>query len=86
MHYRDSYGLECDAIIHLDNGNWGMIEIKLGSEDAIELAANNLNNLEKKIDYSSFKKPSFKMVLTAFGPTYVRPDNIIVTSINCICN
>lgn len=86
MHYRDSNGLECDAIIHLDNGEWGMIEIKLGSEDAIELAANNLNNLEKKIDYSSFKKPSFKMILTAFGPTYVRPDNIIVTSINCLTN
>lgn len=86
MHYRDSNGLECDAIIHLDNGNWGMIEIKLGSEDAIELAANNLNNLEKKIDYSSFKKPSFKMILTAFGTTYVRPDNIIVTSINCLTN
>ena len=86
MHYRDSNGLECDAIIHLDNGKWGMIEIKLGSEDAIELAANNLNNLEKKIDYSSFKKPSFKMILTAFGPTYVRPDNIIVTSINCLTN
>ncbi len=86
MHYRDSNGLECDAIIHLDNGKWGMIEIKLGSEDAIELAANNLNNLEKKIDYSSFKKPSFKMILTAFGPTYVKPDNIIVTSINCLTN
>ena len=86
MHYRDSNGLECDAIIHLSNGNWGMIEIKLGSEDSIEFAANNLNNLEKRIDYSSFKKPSFKMILTAFGPTYVRKDGIIVASINCICN
>ena len=85
-HYRDANGLECDAIIHLDNGNWGMIEIKLGSDDSIEFAANNLNNLEKKINFTTFKKPSFKMVLTAFGPTYVRKDGIIVTAINCITN
>lgn len=84
MHYRDANGLECDAIIHLENGNWGMIEIKLGGNDAIDKAAYNLNSLDKKIDYTKFKKPSFKMVLTAFGPTYIRKDGIIVTSINCL--
>ena len=86
MHYRDANGLECDAIIHLDDGRWGMIEIKLGSSDAIEAAATNLNNLDKRIDYTKFVRPSFKMILTAFGPTYVRPDGIIVTSINCLTN
>ena len=86
MHYRDANGLECDAIIHLDDGRWGMIEIKLGSSDAINVAATNLNNLDKRIDYTKFIKPSFKMILTAFGPTYVRPDGIIVTSINCLTN
>ena len=86
MHYKDANGLECDAIIQLDNGNWGMIEIKLGSDDSIESAAKSLNNLEKRIDYTNFKKPSFKMILTAFGPTYVRNDHIIVTSINCLTN
>lgn len=84
MHYRDANGLECDAIIHLDNGNWGMIEIKLGGTNAIEYAAQSLNNLDKRIDYTKFKKPSFKMILTAFGPTYIRKDGIIVTSINCL--
>ena len=86
MHYRDANGLECDAIIHLDDGRWGMIEIKLGSSDAIEAAATNLNNLDRRIDYTKFVRPSFKMILTAFGPTYVRPDGIIVTSINCLTN
>lgn len=86
MHYRDANGLECDAIVHLNNGKWGMIEIKLGSADSIELAANSLNNLNKRIDYTNFRKPSFKMILTAFGPTYIRPDGIIVTSINCLTN
>lgn len=86
MHYRDANSLECDAIIHLDDGRWGMIEIKLGSSDAIETAATNLNNLDKRIDYTKFVRPSFKMILTAFGPTYVRPDGIIVTSINCLTN
>ena len=86
MHYRDANGLECDAIVHLNNGKWGMIEIKLGSADSIEFAANSLNNLDKRIDYTNFRKPSFKMILTAFGPTYIRPDGIIVTSINCLTN
>lgn len=41
-HYRDSKGLECDAVLHLRNGSYGLIEIKLGGEKNIEEGAKNL--------------------------------------------
>ncbi len=82
FHYRDSNDLECDAIIHLNNGKWGAIEIKLGSEEGINEGIKNLNKLELTID-ESMKKPSFKMVLTACGPCY-KIDDIYVVPINLL--
>ncbi len=52
FHYRDSNNLECDAIIHLNDGKWAAIEIKLGSEEGINEAISNLNKLELNIDES----------------------------------
>ena len=34
-HYRDKDGQECDAVIHLRNGKYGLIEIKLGGDKLI---------------------------------------------------
>ena len=85
FHYRDKSGLECDAVIHLRNGNYGLVEIKLGGETRIEEGANNLNNLESKIDIKKMKKPSFKMVLTAVGQyAYMRADGVMVVPIGCL--
>ena len=85
FHYRDKTGLECDAVIHLRNGNYGLIEIKLGGETRIEEGATNLNDLECKIDTTKMKKPSFKMVLTAVGQyAYLRPDGVMVVPIGCL--
>ncbi len=85
FHYRDKSGLECDAVIHLRNGNYGLVEIKLGGETRIEEGANNLNNLESKIDIKKMKKPSFKMVLTAVGQyAYMRADDVMVVPIGCL--
>lgn len=81
-HYRDSRGLECDAVIHLDNGKWALIEIKLGGEKQIEEAAANL--LKLKDDIISVNDPYFMMVLTATGPAYRRKDGILVVPINCL--
>lgn len=64
-HYRDKSGLECDAVIHLRNGKYGLIEIKLGSDDGIKDGIKNLLALEKKIDVDKMNKPSFKMILVA---------------------
>ena len=49
MHYRDSTGLECDAVIHLEDGRWGGIEIKLGGDNLIKEGANSLKRLRDKI-------------------------------------
>ncbi|MDP2814082.1 MAG: DUF4143 domain-containing protein [Erysipelotrichaceae bacterium] len=79
-HYRDSDNLECDAIVHLDNGSWGAIEVKL-AEHLVEEAANTLKSLVRKIDTGKMKKPSFLMVLTGDSASYKRDDGVYVVSI-----
>ena len=84
-HYRDKNGLECDAVVHLRNGKYGLIEIKLGGETLIEEAAKTLSALEKVIDTERMKAPSFKMVLTAVGSyAYKRKDDIWVVPVTCL--
>lgn len=85
FHYRDKNGLECDAVVHLRNGNYGLIEIKLGGDTRIEEGAANLNALGNKIDTTKMKNPSFKMVLTAVGQyAYRRTDGVLVVPIGCL--
>ncbi|MBQ6610594.1 MAG: ATP-binding protein [Oscillospiraceae bacterium] len=84
-HYRDNSGLECDAVIHLEDGRWAAVEIKLGGDVLIEEGAANLKRLKKKIEEkSSESTPAFLMVLTAVGPMFQRPDGVIVMPINCL--
>ena len=79
-HYRDSDHLECDAVVHLENGSWGAIEIKL-AEHLVEDAAKTLKSLAEKVDTSKMKKPSFLMVLTGDSASYQREDGVYVVSI-----
>ncbi len=84
-HYRDNAGLECDAVIHLENGSWGAVEIKLGGDDMIEAGASSLKLLKAKIEEKSNEKsPSFLMVLTAVGGAYQREDGVFVVPINLL--
>ena len=84
-HYRDASGLECDAVVHLRNGSYGLIEIKLGGEKLIEEGVNTLNKLEAKIDTARMKEPSFKMVLTGTGDyAYRRKDGILIVPAGCL--
>lgn len=84
-HYRDNTGLECDAIIHLEDGRWGAIEIKLGGDELIESGAKSLKTLRNKIvEKSEEKAPSFLMVLTAVGGAYRREDGVYVAPINLL--
>lgn len=84
-HYRDSYGLECDSVIHLRNGDYGLIEIKLGGDNLIEEGAKNLNKLASQIDFSKMKQPSFRMVLIGVGTgAYQREDGVFVVPLNCL--
>ncbi len=84
-HYRDKNGLECDAVIHLRNGSYGLIEIKLGGETWIEEAAKTLNALSNIIDTDRMKAPAFRMVLTGSGEyAYRRTDGIYVVPVGCL--
>lgn len=84
-HYRDKNGLECDAVIHLRSGHYGLVEIKLGGDKLIEEGVQTLTSLAEKIDTTKMKKPSFLMVLTANGSyAYQRTDGIYVVPIGCL--
>lgn len=84
-HYRDSSNLECDSVIHLRNGHYGLVEIKLGGEDLIEEGALNLKSLVEKIDTSKMYAPSFKMIITAVGQyAYSREDGVLVVPLTCL--
>lgn len=84
-HYRDKSGLECDAVIHLRNGSYGLIEIKLGGDKLIEDGAKTLKELESKIDTDNMAKPSFMAVLCAVAPfAYKREDGVYVIPITSL--
>lgn len=84
-HYRDKNDLECDAVVHLRNGHYGLIEIKLGGDALIEEGSNTLKELAKRIDTSKMPEPSFMMVLTAVGRfAYRREDGVLVVPIGCL--
>ena len=87
-HYRDANGLECDAIVHLRDGRFGLVEVKLGGDPLINEGAATLNSLANSVDTEKMKKPSFKMVLTAVGDfAYTRPeDGIVVCPISALKN
>lgn len=84
-HYRDKDGLECDAVVHLRNGAYGLIEIKLGGDRLIEEGAASLKRLSEKIDTDKMKKPSFLMVLVGAGDyAYRRSDGVYVVPVGCL--
>ncbi len=86
-HFRDKDGLECDAVIHLRNGSYGLVEIKLGGDKLIEEGVGTLRTLKNKIDTSKMKEPSFLMVLTGTGDfAYRRPDGVYVVPIGTLKN
>lgn len=87
-HYRDKSNLECDAVVHLRNGSYGLVEIKLGGKDLIEEGAKTLKDLAEKIDTTKMKQPSFMMVLTGIGDyAYKRPkDSVLVVPVGCLKN
>ena len=86
-HFRDKYGLECDAVVHLRNGKFGLVEIKLGGDKLTEEGATTLKTLAEKIDTDRMKAPSFLMVLTATGKfAYRREDGVYVVPIGCLKN
>ncbi len=83
FHYKDKSGLECDAVICLNDGRWGAVEIKLGSKE-IEDACTHLLQLKDKVNTEKMREPSFLMVLTGTEYAYRRPDGVFITPIGCL--
>lgn len=84
-HYRDVTNLECDAVVHLRDGNYGLVEIKIGGDNLINEGAESLKKLRDKIDTTKMKKPSFLMVLIGIGEiAYRRADGVYVVPIGCL--
>jgi hypothetical protein len=87
LHYRDKSGLECDTVIHLKNGRYGLAEIKLGGQKLIEEGVKNLQSLSNKIDTSKMPAPSFLMIIIGIGEfAYRREDGIFIVPIGCLKN
>jgi predicted AAA+ superfamily ATPase len=83
FHYRDKSGLEADAIVHLKDGRWSAIEVKMGAKE-IETAAENLKTLCEKVNVDKMCEPSFLMVLTATELAYRRADGVYIAPIGCL--
>ncbi|MGO4971087.1 ATP-binding protein [[Clostridium] aminophilum] len=85
LHYRDKTGLECDTVIHLRNGKYGLAEIKLGGQRLIEEGAANLKTLAAKIDTTKMPAPSFMMIVVGTGEyAYRREDGVYIVPIGCL--
>lgn len=85
FHFRDSNGLECDAVIHLRDGRYGLVEVKLGGESKVEEGAASLLKLYDTLDYSRMSKPSFMMVVVGVGQyAYQRKDGVLVVPLACL--
>lgn len=84
-HYRDVTNLECDAVVHLRDGKYGLVEIKIGGDNLINQGAESLKKLRNKIDTTKMKKPSFLMVLIGIGElAYRRDDGVYVVPLGCL--
>ena len=89
-YYRDRYGLEADAVLHLNDGRYALIEIKLG-QNQIDEGAKHLCEIEKLIAIHNdkeneipMKMPDLKIVITATQYAYKREDGVYVIPIGCL--
>jgi predicted AAA+ superfamily ATPase len=82
-HYRDSTGLEIDAVVRQNGGNWAAFEVKLGIGMHDE-AAKNLLKLNDVINTNKFPKPASLNIITGTGMSYTRPDGVNVISIGAL--
>ncbi len=82
-HYRDSDGLECDAVVHLRNARYGLVEVKI-SQTREDEGAFTLKKLKNKLEREGRKGPDFLLVITATGYAHKRDDGVFVVPIGCL--
>ena len=91
-YYRDRYGLETDGVLRLNDGRYALIEFKLGTKQ-VEEGVKHLLEIEELIRQYNQKErqcplrmPDLKLVITACGYGYKRPDGVFVIPISCLKN
>ena len=82
--YHDKTGLECDAVLHIPNGNYALVEIKLGGETLIGEGVRTLGRLDALIKGKGIPSPTFKMVLTATGSYAYRAGDVFICPVSCL--
>ena len=82
-HYRDSYGLEVDAVVTQRGGHWGAVEVRLGA-GSIDGAARNLLAFRERVDTTRAGAPAFLAVVTPSAYGYTRPDGVSVIPIHAL--
>lgn len=84
-HYRDSTGLECDAVLHRRNGSYALMEVKIGGKNLIDEGAANMLKFSQNIDTDRMQAPSFMAVIIGVGQyAYRREDGVYVIPIGCL--
>ncbi|MCR5310030.1 MAG: DUF4143 domain-containing protein [Lachnospiraceae bacterium] len=84
--YRDSKRREADAVIQFADGSWALVEVKLGGEDDIARAADNLINIAQDVDWDRSGKPAFLMVVTKNKVAYRMENGVYVVPLCCLKN
>lgn len=82
--YRDSKKREADAVLQFADGSWALIEVKLGGEDDIRKAADNLMKIADDIDRERTGKPAFLMVITKNKVAYQMENGVYVVPLCCL--
>jgi len=82
-HFRDAKGVEVDAIIQMQDGRWGAVEVKMGAGE-IETAAENLIKFKTNIDTETMQEPSFLMVLTGTEYAFQMKNGVWVIPLGCL--
>lgn len=89
-YYRDRYGLEADAVLHLEDGRYALVEFKLGSHE-IEDGARHLCEIERLMRehnmseaQTPIRPPDLKLVVTGTEYGFGRDDGVFVIPVGCL--
>lgn len=85
-HYKDQLDREADAVIQFNDGSWALIEVKLGNQEDVDLAASKLIKLSNDIDYEKTGNPAFLMVITKGKVALKRDDGVYEIPLACLRN
>ena len=86
-HYKDNLDNECDVVIHLRDGRYALLEVKLGGERLIDEGVRTLKDVLRRIDTDKMGKPAFMAIITGTERyAYRRDDGIIILPLGALKN